>query len=1001
MKTIITTGIFLCFLFTNLLSNDLTKFVDPFIGTGGHGHTFPGATMPFGMVQLSPDTDIKGWDWCSGYHESDNSIMGFSHTHLSGTGGADYGDILLMRVVGEAKWIPGPKNDPDKGYRSRFSHDREAAKPGYYQVWLDDYNVNVELTTTKRAGFHKYTFPESKEARILVDLKHGISDRVRESALEVISDTEIQGLRRSSGWANDQYVYFYLQFSKPFKKYSLFSNEQISIKQSIEGKDSKVYFTFETKKDEAILVKVGISAVSTEGAKRNLDAEIPAWSFDEIVNKADQEWNQWLNKIIVDGKNKDDKIIFYTALYHSLIAPNLYMDVDGKYRGRDLQIHEANGFDYYSLFSLWDTFRATHPLFTLIAPNKNQDFIKTMIVQYEQGGDLPIWELAANETGTMIGYHSVPVIVDAYMKNQRSFDIEKAFAAMKNSSMRDDRGLKQYRELGYIPADQEVNSVSKAVEYAYDDWCIATMASSINMEDDYNEYIKRSQYYLNHFDPQTKFMRGRMASGLWRKNFDPRKVSHLGASDFTEGNSWQYSFFAPHQVNHLIELNGGRDAFIDKLDKLFNEKELLGLEKSPDVSGLIGNYAHGNEPSHHIAYLYNYAGSSYKTQHVVNKIKKELYTTGKNGLSGNEDCGQMSAWYVFSAMGFYPVCPGQPEYVIGTPTFDRVVLNTKNNTSFEIVSEKESDTSYYINSTRINSIKYEKNYIKHSDIEKGGKFEFLLVNEPNSNWGNDDKDIVKSKKIEDGHKIKRVENNHVLPPYFDDDETLFSDNKTISLGVTTSSAQIYYTTNGDDPNKNSKLYVNPFEIDNNAVVKARAFKEGLKPSALFKREFIKVTFSGSKDLKIDLLSKPDKRYNKGGKLALLDGKLGSINFHDGRWLGFEKTDLVATIDLGQKREVSQVSGRFLRGQGAWIFYPTYVECLVSQDGINYESVGKTEIVRENSLKDDEMKVISVNFPKIEVKLIRLIAKNLDFIPAWHGGVGGKAWLFIDEIMIKE
>lgn len=974
----------------------LTPYVDPFIGTDATGHTFPGATVPFGMVQLSPDTDISGWDHCSGYHASVNSIMGFSHTHLSGTGGADYGDVLLLPFTGNIQWKAGARNKPEDGYRSHFS--KEEAKAGYYSVYLDDYDVDVELTTSKRVGFHKYTFTNSNDGRVLVDLKHGISDMTEHSYLEVVSDREVRGLRQSRGWARKQYVYFSIVFSQPFKQ-STFAIDDSPVEGiRAEGKNVKAVFDFDTS-DRTLMAKVSISAVDNAGAKMNMDKEIPDWDFEAIVKAADEAWEERLNTIQVSGGTKEEKEIFYTALYHCFIHPNVYSDVDGRYRGRDLEIHQIEGAEYYTLFSLWDTFRALHPLFTLIAPEENQDFIKTMILQYEQGGDLPIWELAANETGTMIGYHSVPVIADAFMKGQRDFDVEKALEAMKNSAMRSDRGLEQYRKLGYIPADEEANSVSKCVEYAYDDWCIAQMAKALGKEEDYKNYIKRSQYYLNQFDPETGFMRGRLASGRWRSPFDPREVSHLGAADFTEGNSWQYSFFVPHSVNHLIELMGGDKAFVDKLDLLFNETEVLGLEKSPDVSGLIGNYAHGNEPSHHIAYLYNYAGAPWKTQQIVNQIKNELYGTGRDGLSGNEDCGQMSAWYVFSTLGFYPVSPGDERYTLGTPTFDRAVVNTGGDKPL-VIETKKNSSGIYVQKAKLNRNDYSKNYLAHSDIQNGGTFEFTLGETPNKKWGSAKDTRIASLPVEEVNRIRRMEEKHVMMPYMDDEEALFSPSKTLVLNTISAGAYIRYTLDGSEPSETSKLYNGPFEINQTTVIKAIAVKEGLEQSKVLEREFTRVDFGADNNIQITLKDAPDPRYDKGGKLALLDRKLGGDSFHDGRWLGFEKIDMDAVIDLGEITEVASITSRYFKGQGAWIFLPRSVECFVSEDGKTFTSVAKETLALPTEMEEDEIRTVSLDLGGVKTRYLRLVAKNMGTNPDWHGGAGGRSWVFCDEIFVN-
>ncbi|MFU8844916.1 MAG: GH92 family glycosyl hydrolase, partial [Bacteroidales bacterium] len=630
--------------------NNVAAYVNPFIGTDAHGHTYPGATLPFGMVQLSPDTRLEGWDGCSGYHYSDSVVYGFSHTHLSGTGISDYCDILFMPTTGPVLLSNGSDN-PDEGYASRFRHEKEVASAGFYSVFLDDYDVLVELTCTKRVGFHQYTFEPQESRNVIVDLFH--RDPVIESWLRVISENEIEGFRRSSSWADDQFLYFYAVFSQSFARFGLAVEESVITGSSAEGTNVKGFFTFDPIGNKTLLVKVGISAVSVEGARKNLEAEVPHWDFEKIKTDAREAWNAELGKIRVTGGTDEQKTTFYTALYHAYAVPNLFQDVDGNFRGHDLAVHNSKDMTYYTVFSLWDTFRAAHPLYTITQNGRTADFIKTMLTQYSQGGRLPVWELAANETDCMIGYHSIPVIADAWLKGIDSFDVGKAFAAMKHSAELDHFGLMYYKKHGYIPAEEEAESVSKTLEYAYDDWCIAMMAKSLGKMDDYEQYIKRAQSYKNMFDPATGFMRARM-NGRWFEPFDPKEVNF----NYTEANAWQYSFFAPQDLSGLIGLFKGPDQFETMLDRMFEESHEITGRQQADITGLIGQYAHGNEPSHHMAYLYNYIGKPWKTQDRVRQIMDELYSHQPDGLCGNEDCGQMSAWYVFSAMGFYPVTPG-------------------------------------------------------------------------------------------------------------------------------------------------------------------------------------------------------------------------------------------------------------------------------------------------------------------------------------------------------
>ncbi len=727
---------------------DNTAFVNTLIGTGGHGHTFPGATTPHGMVQLSPDTRTLGWDACGGYHYTDSSIIGFSHTHLSGTGIGDLGDILFMPFTGNLKIDPGTSENPDLGYRSRFSHTSETSEPGYYSVNLNDYNIDVELTSTARAGFHRYTFNNADESHIMIDLEHNIyPDHGPEHEFHLINDTEIAGFKKSSGWADEQHTYFYAKFNKPFTCLFYDQNKEVDVSDSIKSKQLKAVLTFDIEDGEDILVKVGISSVDYQGAKNNLEKEIPEWNFDAIKKEAHEIWKQQLSKIAVDGGTEDEKIIFYTSLYHASISPYLFSDVDGRYRGMEKKIHKSNGKSIYTVFSTWDTFRAFHPLQTIINPDLNNDFIHSLICKYEEGGILPKWELNANYTGTMIGNHSISVIVDAYMKGIRNFDAEKAYQAIVKSIQYDTTGilfptdnvknklmpkaLHYLDSLGFIPSDLENESVSKALEYSYNHWCIAQMAKELGKKDDFHKFIEKSKNYMDYFDAQTGFMRGKNSDGSWRKPFDPRFSRHR-KDDYTEGNAFQWTWFVPHDIQGLINLMGGKEQFAANLDTLFStSSQLTGDEVSSDITGLIGQYAHGNEPSHHIAHMYNFVNQPWKTQEIIDEILGTLYFNNPNGLAGNEDCGQMSAWYILNALGFYSVCPGSPVYSIGRPIFDSVVIKLSNGNDFKIFANHNNSKSPYVQSVKLNGEPMPDAFFSHDEILTGGTLEFVMGSSEN------------------------------------------------------------------------------------------------------------------------------------------------------------------------------------------------------------------------------------------------------------------------------
>ncbi len=710
-----------------------TKYVDPFIGTATTGHTYPGATLPFGMVSASPDTGTYGWALCSGYHSDNNSIMGFAQTHMSGTGAGDMGDIMLMPISGKPLFDPAPHDKPDEGYRSRFRKETEKASPGYYSVYLDDYGISAEMTVSNRCAFYNFEFPKDKQTGIIFDLEHGISDRTKDCSAIVVNDRAIKGFRSSNGFINEHTYYFYVEFSEPFINITGYNDWHIFPENALVDKMSKIYLQFESGKD--ISLKIGLSTVSEEGAKANLDKEIPHWDFKKTLAEANNVWEEYLSKIEVDFANEAQKKIFYTAMYHSLIVPNLITDVDGRYRGWDRKIHTSEDGDYYTNYSLWDTYRAVHPFYNLMYPKQNVSFINSMIQRYREVGQLPINEYGINETYCMIGYHAIPVLAEAIMLNIEGFDYEEAYVAMKKSAMDYSRGVGLMLKHGFIPSELENNSVSKTLEYAYDDWCIAQVAKKLKKEDDYNYFIERAKSFRNLLDPSTGFMRGRKADGNWVTPFDPRAVSILGQGDFTEGNSWQYSFYAPHDMNTLVELMGGEATFVSKLDTLFNTESKVDNKTAVDVTGLIGQYAHGNEPSHHMAYLYNFTGQTWKTQESVNKIVSTLYSDGRDGLCGNDDCGQMSCWYIYSTLGFYPVTPAIGYYVIGSPSVKSAKLNLPNGKVFSINVLKSSPENIYIQSVKLNGEKYDKSYIQIEDITRGGKIEFTMGATPNMKWG--------------------------------------------------------------------------------------------------------------------------------------------------------------------------------------------------------------------------------------------------------------------------
>ncbi|MDR0414349.1 MAG: GH92 family glycosyl hydrolase [Prevotellaceae bacterium] len=707
-------------------SSSLTQHVDPYIGTGGHGHVFLGANVPFGLVQLGPSNIPQSWDWCSGYHISDSTIIGFSHMHLSGTGIGDLGDVNLMPAVGETPLNRGKAGDYATGFYSLFDRATEKAKAGYYAVHLNRYGVDVELTATKRVGFHKYTFPASSESKVIIDLENGQCwDRPVEGYLVQESDTVVSGYRYSTGWARDQRIFFTATFSKPVKRFTVHSADGEQTGSTLKGQRVYGQAFFDTNEKETLYVKVALSPVSIENAKLNMLAELPGWDFAQAVQDADKAWNSELEKIAVSTDDQRLKRIFYTAMYHTMIAPSEFCDVTGDYRGADGKMHANEGFKAYTTFSLWDTYRAAHPLMTIIHPEKMSDIINTMLAIYRQQGKLPVWHLMGCETDCMVGNPAIPVVADAMLKGYDGFDRELAYEAMKTSAMLDERGLKYLKQYGYIPYDKESEGLSKCMEYAIADWSLAQAAQLLGKTDDYAYFLQRSKSYARYFDTESGFVRGLSSSGKFRETFNPFESVHRD-NDYTEGNAWQYTWLVPHDVEGLIGLFGGKERFTQKLDSLFIVEGSLGENASPDISGLIGQYAHGNEPSHHVTYLYPYAGQPHKTADRVRETLLTMYSDTPDGLSGNEDVGQMSAWYVLSSIGFYQVEPAGGRYILGSPTVDKAVIRVKDGKTFTVIATNNSPKNKYIQSVSLNGVPYSKYYIDFKDIEQGGTLELMM-----------------------------------------------------------------------------------------------------------------------------------------------------------------------------------------------------------------------------------------------------------------------------------
>ncbi len=943
---------------------DLLKYVNPLIGTDGHGHTYPGATSPFGMVQLSPDTRLDGWDGCSGYHYTDSVIYGFSHTHLSGTGVSDYGDLLLMPITGKAVY----KNTE---YASAFSHKNELAKAGYYLVKLDKFNIQAELTTSPRTGMHRYTFAQAENNKVIFDLKH--RDIVLDSYLEQVNDSTLRGYRISKAWAKEQHIYFYMQFSQKIDLLEIVSNDSIIHSDKIKSKEIVASIQFDNLKDKTLLVKLGLSAVDMRGAKNNLLTENPNWNFDAFKNKNQDAWRTELSKIELTDNNENRKMIFYTALYHTLIVPNLFSDTDGRYRGMDMKIHK-NKTNQYTVFSLWDTYRATHPLYTLIETKRTSDFISTFKNQFDDGGILPIWELAGNYTGCMIGYHSIPVIADAYLKGLTTIPVDTLLEMMLASANQNKLGLEAYKKNGFISISDDAESVSKTLEYAFDDWCIAEVEKKAGRDSIYQQFTKRAQSYKNLLDSKIGYMRPKL-NQTWKEPFDPSEVDF----NYTEANSWQYSFYVPQDIYSFIEMLGSKERFENQLDNLFTtSSQTTGREQS-DITGLIGQYAHGNEPSHHMAYLYDFVNQSKKAQKYVSRIVNELYTNRPDGLCGNEDCGQMSAWYVFSTLGFYPVNPANGEYVFGKPFFDKAVINLENGNRFTIEKQGDKSGNAVVNKILLNGKIYDKAYLKHSDIIKGGVLTFVM-----------DKKIAVSFSDKDLPHSQILDNIITPVPAIRSAQRVFRDSTIINIEAI-DGAKIFYSINGGSEVE----YQKPFVINKITKLLFRSEKDGVSSKTVTSL-FYKIP----KGRKLSIKNKWDPQYSAGGNDALIDGLLGKDNFKNGLWQGYYYEDFEAVLDLGKDEYLTKISMDFIQDARSWIWMPEYVEYWGSTDGKYFFSLGESKNTVSKQDYQVTIKNFGISFYPKKLRYFKIFAKNHNICPEGHLGEGNKAYIFSDEIIVE-
>jgi predicted alpha-1,2-mannosidase len=941
---------------------------------------------------LSPDTRIDGsWDGCSGYHYSDSVIYGFSHTHLSGTGVSDYGDVMLLPVpLSNAK--PTMKN-----VSSSFSHKNETAGAGWYEVVLDNPKVKVELTASTRVGFHRYSF-EKNTAAFMLDLEH--RDKLLSGSIEQIDAYRIRGYRNSEAWARNQWVYFEMSFSEKITSITH------STKQ--ENGDRKAIISFENMGSNQLEVKVGISFTSPQGANLNLLSEGSEISFDKAKENAIAAWNQELSRIQIKGGTSEQQKIFYSALYHTMLQPNTASDADGRYRGMDQKIHQADGFTYYTVFSLWDTFRAAHPLYSILYPERTRDFIRTFLKMYEQGGRLPVWELCSNETDCMIGYHSVSVIADAYAKGIRDFDTQLALDAMLKSANWNHLGLPAFNKFGYLMIDDEPESVSKTLEYSYDDWCIASFAEALGNKSVADDYYMRSQGWKNLFDQtvgaKNGFMRPKL-NGAWLNPFDPFEVNN----HYTEANSWQYSFFVPHDLKGLQSMYYNNDGLINKLDLTFNTTSRTSGREQSDITGLIGQYAHGNEPSHHMAWMFTELGQPALGQKYVKRILNELYFNAPNGLSGNEDCGQMSAWYVLSSMGFYPFCPGRPEYTVGNPLFDEVQITPVGGKTFTIKTKGKGDWVSSVNGA--NRFQFD-----HSDIVAGKAI--LLERGKQA-----PKSIEPNFKTFPGKEI-------FAAPVLLHAPTTFHDSLLVELSNESSLQVVRYTTDGRTPSSKDPIFPRSglrnsygtitrtgltgpegLMIRNSCTLSFASFdgNNGEIVSPVSTARFFKIPHNYT----ISIQSTYNPQYTAGGDLGIIDGVFADENWRKGGWQGYQGQDFECVVDLQKPISISQVSASFLQDTRSWIILPTDVEFWYSVDGISWSSIG----IDNPTIKPDDYTVQrwgsrvrlghSDNKPEpmfiftsVLARYVKVKAKNYGKLPDWHMGAGGEAFIFIDEITVK-
>jgi predicted alpha-1,2-mannosidase len=979
--------------------------VDPMIGTDGTGHTFPGATVPFGMVQLSPSNDFKGWAWCSWYHYQDSVLKGFAHTHISGAGLTGLGDILFMPTTGKPQLLPGSEARPETGYRSRFSHEREHASAGYYEVRLDDYDIRVELTAVQRSGFHRYTFDKEGKGNVIIDPVHSVGESVLDAKVEFLSDTELQGFKKSTGDAGTpRTVYFYARFSKPFTAKGVYKKGEILQDiQTIQGNDIRAYVSFNVEAGEKIEAGVALSFVDMEGAKANFDAETRHFTFDQAWNNARHQWEDKLSKFEVESMTDEDQRIFYTAVYHSFISPNLISDVNGNYIIE--QELYRNDTAHYSTFSTWDTYRALHPLFTIVEHENNAKFINSLAARHHiQNIGLPLWEFLGHDNKCMIGYNTVSPMVEAVLKGTEGVDPEMVYEAVtaaanntdpaKSSVVYGMNGMKGYVKYHFVPAEYN-SSVAKTTEQNYFDWCIAQLAKKLNKEEDYEYYMARSLGYRNLFNPDKKLFWPKYSNGSWR-HMDTTSW-HDFEMNYVSGNVWGYPSYVPHDVEGLIELIGGREAFDRWLDKIYSDTTNLSGDQHVDISGFIGKYGHGDEPSHHMAYLFNYAGKPRKTQEMVRRVMDEFYSDEPDGLVNNEDLGQMSAWYIFSAIGFYPVSPCGGYYDIGSPKVKKATINLENGKNFTVRANNNSKKNIYIQSATLNGEPFNRNYITHKEIMEGGTLELSMGKKPNLQRGTSANDVPLSEvKLPNTGKLAKT-----LPaPFVSNKKFVFEEPVSVSLQCAYPEASIHYTLDGSQPGKNSSRYQSPIPLTANTTIKAIAMADGFDPSVVMKQEYLKGMnlLDEQKKVRIQSLNPPDVRGDLSGKNHF-DGIFSTTYHTDKQWSVWREGNAEFIVNFDKEEVISKIIVSYLDHTGMNLFPPSAIRLSYNNGNGKYISLAKQTDIPVKETLNPNIRRLALNFNPIKTKEIKIVVESFGEMPSWYKGSGQPANLHLGEIVI--